>query len=506
MPQLITESSTAFTATPVEGTKTDFLIDLITPGWGSSGYYSAKVLEQAAKDGVFSAGIHMHLDHQSLEDQIAQPAGSLKDFAAFLREEAIWNGEAIQAPVRAFSPYAPLLNEMKDVIGVSIRASAEVSQGEAEGRRGQIIDKLVEINTVDFVTHAGRGGKIVAVLESALGDTLTSAVAMARLKEARNIGQWMESRLHLELTRIADDMFGDGRLTREERISLSSAIGQALTTFASQLEDEQPQLYTRDLWEEPTAFLAATEHLRHLTEATSNDKGSALVALLRAEHGTDENVWVWLRDFDDTTAWFDIESGDDAGTWQQTYTTGEDDLPNALTDERTAVRSVTTYVPVDPAGQSTTQESKEDTMATTQIEESALAELNEKAGRVTALESERDTEKARADKAEADLAEVKAASQRAVDADGVISTVALEHGITFDGLQVAGLKASLPVKEGALDTETFTTTVKTHAAKLAEANGAGSMFGFGGGAPAGEDGFTEAQLHEALGITTGKEA
>lgn len=416
----IREASTSFAATPVEGKPGRFLIDLITPGWGSSGYYSADVLEQAATDNVFAAGLHMHIDHQSLEEQYAQPAGSLKDFAAVLGENAVWTGTALAAQVNAFSPYAPLLKEMKDHIGVSIRAGAEVSQGEAEGRKGQIIERIVEASSVDFVTHAGRGGRIVEVLESALGDTLTHDVAMARLAEARNIGQWLESRLHLELTTIADEMFGDGRLTREERISMSSAIGQALTTFASQLEDEQPQLYSRDLWEEPTAFLVAAE---------------------------------------------------------------------------------TSDVPSIPVGQPTTQESSGGQMATTQIEESALSELREAAGRVSVLENERDAEKARADKAEGALEESKAATKRAADADSIIAAVATEHAITFDGLQVAGLKAALPVKEGALDTEAFTTTVKTHAAKLAEANGAGSMFGFGVGAPAPTEGLSESELHKSLGIT-----
>ena len=41
------------------------LIQLITPGWGSSGYYSAEVLEQAANDKVFAKGTQMHIDHMS---------------------------------------------------------------------------------------------------------------------------------------------------------------------------------------------------------------------------------------------------------------------------------------------------------------------------------------------------------------------------------------------------------------------------------------------------------
>lgn len=392
----VTEALETFNARAVAEKPGVFRIDLITPGWGSSGYYAASVLEQAATDAVFAAGTHMYLDHQTAIEQMDRPEGSVMNLAAVLMEDATWNGTALTARARVFSSYAPALAEMRESIGVSIRASAEVSQGEAEGRRGQIIERLVDATSVDFVTKAGRGGRISEVLENALGNTLTREAALARLKEARNVGHWIESRLHLELTRIADDMFGDGRLTREERISLSSAIGQALTTFASQLETEQPQIYSRDLWEEPTAFLAAAENAR-----------------------------------------------------------------------------------ANPAGQNHTQESKEDTMATTQIEESELSGLREKAGRVTTLEAERDTAVQRAETAESELKTYKAAeaaAQRESALNGVIEAADVE----FTQLEAAGLRAQAVEKDGALDLDGFKTLVgEAVAEKKKTIEGDGSVRSFG---------------------------
>jgi hypothetical protein len=55
---------------------------------------------------------------------------------------------------------------MAKAIGMSIRASADVTMGEAEGRRGRIVGRLVEAQSVDFVTRAGRGGRY-QVIESA---------------------------------------------------------------------------------------------------------------------------------------------------------------------------------------------------------------------------------------------------------------------------------------------------------------------------------------------------
>lgn len=76
---------------------------------------------------------------------------------------------------------------------------------------------------------------------------------LRRLQEARNTGEWLESRLHLMFTEIADGMFGEGRLTRDERIALSSAIGGALDAFRTKVEEVAAQLYTRDPYAEPMA-------------------------------------------------------------------------------------------------------------------------------------------------------------------------------------------------------------------------------------------------------------
>ena len=247
---LLTEAAgTAVAATPVAGKPGRFLLQLITPGWGSSGYYSPAVIEAAAAARVFPAGTHLYLDHEQSDGSGVDHNGnrSVKDLAAVLAEDArVAEGSALVAEAVVFSSHRQALEEMAESIGLSIRAYAETSYGEAEGQPGTIIDSLVEGISTDFVTHAGRGGKILQVLESA-----------RTVEEARNIGQWIESRIHRDFTITADDMAGDGRLTREERIGLSSAIGDALAAFVTSLEANQPQLYARDLWDDPQDTIAA---------------------------------------------------------------------------------------------------------------------------------------------------------------------------------------------------------------------------------------------------------
>jgi hypothetical protein len=262
----IREAMTSVDASPVDGQPGKFLVQIATPGWGASGYYSPEVLEAAAKAKIFPAGTQMYLDHEMADGSGLDERGnrSVKDLAAAFESDATWDGQKLSAVATVFSPYRKPLAEMKDSIGLSMRAWADVTIGSADGRTGTIVNELVEAQSVDFVTRAGRGGKILQVIESAKADARAEfskdlSEAMTALKESRNIGQWIESRLHLRLTCIGDDMYGDGFLTRDERIALSGAVGDALDTFAESLQASAPQLYQRDLWDDPAVLAAQVE-------------------------------------------------------------------------------------------------------------------------------------------------------------------------------------------------------------------------------------------------------
>lgn len=215
-----------------------FEIALISPGWGSSGYYSSEVLQEAGKQKIFASGTHMFLDHPSSTEEMDRPERSVKDLVAVLQEDARWTGSALVGKAKVFSNWKTALAEMKDAIGVSVRAFAEVKEGEAEGRRGTIIERIEKALSVDFVTRAGRGGRILEVLES-----------QREIQEKRNIGEFFEAQIHRDFTNIADYQFGDGLISREERISLSSAIGDALNAFRSSIESNSPGLLERDFYD-----------------------------------------------------------------------------------------------------------------------------------------------------------------------------------------------------------------------------------------------------------------
>jgi hypothetical protein len=459
------------------------LIQVITPGQGSSGYYSPAVCEAAAP--LVRAGTPMYLDHPTESEDFERPERSLRDLVAVFTGVGQWDADrqAVVAEARVFAPYREVISEMAPYIGVSVRGDGRIVEGDVNGTRRKVVESISKIMSVDFVTAAGRGGRVLELLES------------ARVQESRNIGQWVESRIHRDFTVMADDMAGDGRLTREERIQMSSAIGDALAAFVSNLEANAPQLYQRDLWDDPRDTVAAALEAAgrrvpiKVTEAlpggmTANDLRDALCDAVKQAYPA-ADVYAWVRDYTDTWVVFEVD-GDtpDKGTFRQSYTVTDADV--TLADDRTEVQSVTTYVPVNPAGRTTTQESEEDTMPN--IEESELAQLREAAGRVSTLESERDTERQGRVAAERQLAESTAretartrARTRVTEANSALPAA------TVDRI-VAAATATVPLTEaGVLDQAAFDTRVdeartseETYLASLAEASGAGRVVGLGG--------------------------
>lgn len=70
------------------------------------------------------------------------------------------------------------------------------------------------------------------------------------VEEARNAGHWLEAFIHRTFTERTDNLFGEGHMTREERIICSEAIGQGLQAFSAHLEENAPQLFQRDPYAE----------------------------------------------------------------------------------------------------------------------------------------------------------------------------------------------------------------------------------------------------------------
>jgi hypothetical protein len=162
-------SETAPLVEAASGTPTSrrFRARLIEGGiQGSSGFYPVETLR---RDGptAFPAGTHVYCDHPSMTEASDRPERSVKDLAGRLTTDATYERDGLYADIEVFPHYAPLIEGVADAIGMSIRAAGIAEPSHDESIRGPIITALTEGISVDFVTRAGAGGKVMALLESA---------------------------------------------------------------------------------------------------------------------------------------------------------------------------------------------------------------------------------------------------------------------------------------------------------------------------------------------------
>jgi len=146
------------------------LVKIISPGWGSSGFYSKEMLRRDAPK-VYIPATHMHIDHPTGNEEKGRPERSLQTLAGVITEKARFledgpRGAGVYAETRVFSQYRNFLNEMAPFIGISHRALGRAKAGEAEGKSGKIIESLDKCLSVDFVTLPGAGGSLVQMYES----------------------------------------------------------------------------------------------------------------------------------------------------------------------------------------------------------------------------------------------------------------------------------------------------------------------------------------------------
>ena len=142
------------------------LIKIIAPGQGSSGFYPADVLK---RDGpkVFTEGTQIFLDHPSVADERDRPERSVKDLAGSLTGPAERKEDGLYAPVKFIDSVAPHINAIASISGMSIRASGKAGTREIDGKKVRTIESIDLAHSVDVVTRAGAGGKVMDLIESA---------------------------------------------------------------------------------------------------------------------------------------------------------------------------------------------------------------------------------------------------------------------------------------------------------------------------------------------------
>lgn len=137
---------------------------------GSSGYYPAEVLE---RDGAkaFPKGTHIYLDHPTWREEEELPERSVDRLAAVQLEDAYFadgkDGHGLFARVSVRPDQRERFEWWTEnaAVGMSIRALGMKEFNEATAR--EEVTELVRGQSVDVVTRAGAGGRLIEMTESA---------------------------------------------------------------------------------------------------------------------------------------------------------------------------------------------------------------------------------------------------------------------------------------------------------------------------------------------------
>lgn len=186
---LLTEASKA---KPQPGTKGIWRAKLISADvQGSTGFYPAAVLERDGAN-AFPTGTHVYFDHPTSEEQWDRPERSVRDLAGALIEGAQYvqndpEGPGLYARVQFFPDFREQIAGMAEIMPVemSIRAAGTMEETDT----GTVITSILQGVSVDIVTHAGAGGRLVEMTENAKPNTtVVPVVTTSGLSEAdRNL-------------------------------------------------------------------------------------------------------------------------------------------------------------------------------------------------------------------------------------------------------------------------------------------------------------------------------
>lgn len=144
-------------------------VTLIKPGWSANGrYYSRTVLAKAAP--MFE-GTKAYFDHPSNADLKNRPERSVRDIAGWyenVTQEADGRiaGDLVVIATEAMPIIKAAITRNPNLAGLSINALGSTRMGEAEGRKGQLVEDIAKANSTDIVTTPAAGGTFERLLAS----------------------------------------------------------------------------------------------------------------------------------------------------------------------------------------------------------------------------------------------------------------------------------------------------------------------------------------------------
>jgi hypothetical protein len=222
--ELITESLDALNKT--------VKVVLIKPGWSLNGrYYPREVLAKAAP--LFE-GVKAYANHPTREQMQRGESRSVLDITGDYTNVQVREDGALTADRHVFGAAGeaiwPLIvrsvETKRPTIGISINAAGRLKEGEAEARKGSVVEDISKANSADDVDAPAAGGEFTTLLMGT--DSLTQD-----LIDAMNYDEFITARpdfietIRKQLKRERQDEAV--RAVSEERDQANAALVEART-------------------------------------------------------------------------------------------------------------------------------------------------------------------------------------------------------------------------------------------------------------------------------------
>ena len=161
-------------------------------------YYYPDTIKNAVNEKIFE-GAQCYADHPSKDEDINRPERSIRDLVGYYKNSRYVevNGKAgyvATLKVSAGADWAlALIKEAIDynkefpndvLLGISINADGDVKPDEILGEAVNGVSRITKAFSADIVTKPGRGGKMLALVESASGTSKESYVKFKSIQEA----------------------------------------------------------------------------------------------------------------------------------------------------------------------------------------------------------------------------------------------------------------------------------------------------------------------------------
>lgn len=261
---------------------------IIRPGWSENGrYYGPDQVREAAP---LFAGIKAYADHPSKTQDSDRPERSVRDIVGYYPKAWIAEDGSLRGVLRvvgeAIGWLWPLIEETvsngADLVQASINALGEVAPGEVEGRKGNIVKRIIKANSTDVVTQAAAGGQFERLMAG--GDGYTDDLVHAMTYE-----QYLAARPD-----FVEQMRGEMKTARKDELEESTRSEIAQVTMAAEdktkriIELEAILMGTQGALETAVATTEAAVESVRLESKAAKDAVDVELAKLRTDSAARE--------------------------------------------------------------------------------------------------------------------------------------------------------------------------------------------------------------------------